>query len=205
MRIELIDVRGFIPAIWGMRLSMQSEEDSSYLTNIGVAERVGPKDKALMLKLVKAGDFCSAFMRMIQVWVRLKASRMWWRQWDKYKFQHFMYDVEEQSTNIMHIIADDELEFAEWTPKDVIDSTIDKQTVYRVRKKMIGDEKEEAFFRLEYSLPEGLLQERIVNLNYQTLRIIYQDRQNHRLPEWKELYEWIKTLPHSEIIMEARK
>ncbi|RLI53154.1 MAG: hypothetical protein DRP09_16410, partial [Candidatus Thorarchaeota archaeon] len=82
MKIELMEVRGFIPAIRGMRKSMQSEGDS-YITDT-FYEFVGDKDRSLMLKLVKSGDSHSAFMRMIQVWVDIKASRMWWHQWDKY-------------------------------------------------------------------------------------------------------------------------
>lgn len=203
MKIELIDVRGFIPAIFGMRLSMQSEGDSIYfghkkMSDGAKVELIGEEDKALMLKLAKAGDSHGAFMRMIQVWIRLKASRMWWHQWDKYKFQHFMYDVEERSASTMHTIHKDKLEYTNnvvYEATDLVDILID---AYK------NNPTEEQFMMIKENLPEGLLQERIVNLNYQTLRTIYQDRQNHRLPEWKELCEWIETLPHSDLITEVR-
>ncbi|OQY36826.1 MAG: hypothetical protein B6229_09370 [Spirochaetaceae bacterium 4572_7] len=178
MKIELIDVRGFIPAIRGMRKSMQSEGDS-YIAGMNCDEIVQKQDFKLMLKLVKSGDSHSAFMRMIQVWVDIKASRMWWHQWDKYKFQHFMYQVEERSME--SITA-----FEFW--RDMYKTTKDEET----------------FLICKNAIPEGLLQSRMVNLNYQTLRTIYQDRQNHRLPEWKKLCEWIKTLPHSELITEEK-
>ena len=197
MKIELIDVRGFIPAIIGMRKSMQSKGDS-YIAGMNCDEIVQKQDFKLMLKLVKSGDSHSAFMRMIQVWVDIKASRMWWHQWDKYKFQHFMYHVEERSGSTMHTIANDVLEFDEHTSIGAGQEVVVLQNEYR------KEPTEKNFLLLKYSLPEGLLQSRMVNLNYQTLRTIYQDRQNHRLLEWKELCEWIKTLPHSELITEEK-
>jgi hypothetical protein len=37
--------------------------------------------------------------------------------------------------------------------------------------------------------------ERVFKVNYQTLRRMWLQRDNHRLPEWKEFIDWIKTLP----------
>ena len=99
----------------------------------------------------------------------------------------------------MHTIANDVLEFANFTSQAAREEALAWQSLYRVQPS------EQAFLALKYSMPEGLLQNRIVNLNYQTLRTIYQDRQNHRLPEWKELCEWITELPHSELITAERK
>lgn len=36
---------------------------------------------------------------------------------------------------------------------------------------------------------------RVTKISYQTLSRIYYDRKDHRLPEWQEFCEWIKTLP----------
>lgn len=36
---------------------------------------------------------------------------------------------------------------------------------------------------------------RIFKVTYQTLRNIWLDRENHRLPEWQQFIEYIKTLP----------
>jgi hypothetical protein len=37
--------------------------------------------------------------------------------------------------------------------------------------------------------------ERVFKVTYQTLRRIYLQRDNHRLPDWQEFCDWIKTLP----------
>ena len=36
--------------------------------------------------------------------------------------------------------------------------------------------------------------------NYLQLKTIYNQRKNHRLPEWRLFCDWIKTLPYSEWI-----
>ena len=45
------------------------------------------------------------------------------------------------------------------------------------------------------ALPEGYLQTRVDTYSYQTLRRIVAQRHNHRLPEWHQFIDWVKTLP----------
>ena len=49
-------------------------------------------------------------------------------------------------------------------------------------------------------LPSSYNQKRTVLLNYEVLANIYKSRRNHKLNEWRELCDWIKTLPYSELI-----
>ena len=37
-------------------------------------------------------------------------------------------------------------------------------------------------------------------MNYEVLANIYHSRKNHRLSEWHDLCDWIKSLPYSELI-----
>lgn len=48
---------------------------------------------------------------------------------------------------------------------------------------------------MKAALPEGTMQKRIWMVSYQTLRRIYFQRKNHRLPQWQEFCKWIETLP----------
>ena len=45
------------------------------------------------------------------------------------------------------------------------------------------------------ALPEGYLQTRVDTYSYQTLRRIVAQRHDHRLPEWHQFIDWVKTLP----------
>lgn len=47
-------------------------------------------------------------------------------------------------------------------------------------------------------LPSSFKQKRIQMFSYQTLRRIYFQRRNHRLPIWREFCQWIESLPFAE-------
>ena len=51
-------------------------------------------------------------------------------------------------------------------------------------------------------LPTSYNQKRTIMLNYEVLANIYKSRKNHKLDEWKELCEWIESLPYSELIID---
>ena len=51
------------------------------------------------------------------------------------------------------------------------------------------------FLDIKELLPESYIQSRVVCFSYQTLRRIYKQRKNHRLPEWHEFCGWIESLP----------
>lgn len=43
-----------------------------------------------------------------------------------------------------------------------------------------------------------------ITTNYRQLKTIYQQRKNHRLPEWRAFCAWIETLPRAEFITGKR-
>lgn len=53
----------------------------------------------------------------------------------------------------------------------------------------------EELVKMKSELTEGTMQKRVQYFSYQTLRRIYQQRRNHRLPHWHVFCDWIKTLP----------
>lgn len=55
----------------------------------------------------------------------------------------------------------------------------------------------EELVKMKSELPEGTMQKRIQYFSYPTLRRIYKQRKNHRLPHWREFNEWIESLPFS--------
>lgn len=56
----------------------------------------------------------------------------------------------------------------------------------------------EELVEMKNELKEGTMQKRIEYFSYQTLRRIYHQRYNHRLPHWHIFCDWIKTLPFAE-------
>ena len=52
--------------------------------------------------------------------------------------------------------------------------------------------------RAKAELPMGTEQDFVDVYSYQTLRRIVAQRHNHRLPEWHEFVDWVRTLPFAE-------
>ena len=57
---------------------------------------------------------------------------------------------------------------------------------------------EEELVEFKEHLEEGHMQKRVWMFSYQTLRRIYFQRRNHRLPQWRAFCGWIETLPLSQ-------
>lgn len=56
---------------------------------------------------------------------------------------------------------------------------------------------EDELVELKENMPEGTMQKRIWMFSYQTLRRIYFQRKDHRLPQWRKFCKWIETLPYA--------
>lgn len=55
----------------------------------------------------------------------------------------------------------------------------------------------EKYLEILYSNPAGFELTARMTTNYRCLKNIYNQRKDHRLPEWREFCEWIKTLPYA--------
>ena len=55
----------------------------------------------------------------------------------------------------------------------------------------------EELVKAKSEIPMGKMMTKVDVFNYQNLRNIYFQRRNHRLPEWHQFCEWIKTLPYA--------
>ena len=56
----------------------------------------------------------------------------------------------------------------------------------------------EELVKMKDELKEGTMQKRIQYFSYQTLRRMYFQRRNHRLPHWHIFCDWIKDLPFAQ-------
>lgn len=59
----------------------------------------------------------------------------------------------------------------------------------------------EELVKMKSELKEGTIQKRIQMFSYQTLRRIYFQRRNHRLPMWHDFCSWIESLPFSDLLI----
>ena len=75
--------------------------------------------------------------------------------------------------------------------EDVIERINEFASLYRETKDF------DYVIRIKEILPETFMQKRIWMFSYQTLRRIYFQRKDHRLPQWRKFCEWIETLPYA--------
>lgn len=89
---------------------------------------------------------------------------------------------------------------------DALNNTIDALNSYRSKFLETKDDRKKYWWQMVQLLPSSYNQLRTIDLNYEVLAKQYRERKEHKLDEWREYCEWIKTLPYSEFItMEETK
>lgn len=63
----------------------------------------------------------------------------------------------------------------------------------------------DALVEMKEQLPEGTMQKRVWMFSYQTLRRIYFQRKDHRLPQWHTFCDWVETLPFASELITKQK
>ena len=81
---------------------------------------------------------------------------------------------------------------------DVLYTTISALNHYR--EKFLETKDKIYWWQMIQLLPSSFNQRRTIDLNYEVLATQYRQRKDHKLDEWREYCEWIKTLPYSEFI-----
>ena len=120
-------------------------------------------------KLAHVGNGENKFLRQLPVSLDITAPMYWWKEFDTYKV-----GTTAQSESTMHTLLKNSItqdNFENFVPEDMLAHLED----LRVNKK---------FRELINELPMGWLQRRIVTCNYAVLQNMYNQRKNHKLPEW---------------------
>lgn len=110
---------------------------------------------------------------------------------------HFIDFVSSQST--MHRITKFDLDksYIKYVDRVVINrikGLVDRYNMLSDEEKN-SEEGKELYLKILYSNPCGFLLTARMTTNYQQLKTIYQQRRNHRLPEWQWFCDWCETLP----------
>ena len=126
--------------------------------------------------LAKKGGSHSKFLRHISVYLKVIAPRFWWVQFDTYKF------AEKQSQSTMTTILKEPITQSNFS-YPIPETYISYLNEIREKKDWLA---------LKCLLPESFLQTRGITTNYDSLRKIYHDRANHKLPQWKFFCEYLE-------------
>jgi hypothetical protein len=138
----------------------------SYNTSVERAKELLPK-----YAFGKSGE--TKFLESIYVWLDVNAPRFWWQEADTYRHST------KQSESTIHTLSRTELS------NDNFEYALGENSLELlniVRKEVLG--KTEKIEILKNYLPEGFLQRRIWVMNYRTLQNVYNQRHDHKLPQW---------------------
>lgn len=177
---------------------------------------LGKNDLFLMQNLCSAGTDHRKFMRMLPIYVRITAPFYWWKEFDTYKI-----GTVSNSCSTMHKIAEKEFTLDDFShehldirTRALLDETIRALNDYR---KLYIDynaddfeikgcpSKKDIWWQMIQLLPTSYNQTRNVMMNYEVLANIYHSRKNHKLDEWRQFCDWIKSLPYfKEMMIDCR-
>ena len=217
--IDHAEVIGWEHAIRGMRNPLNSWDKSDshqkyeyagsdpfseteYITATKDYE-IGPNDLDLMRRLRRSGTDHRKFMRMIVVYVDITAPLYFWKEFSTYKI-----GTVANSCSTMHKIHAKEFTLEDFSHEHlqsdslaVLENVIHTLNLHRkwFIDKVLDDPKID-WWQMIQLLPSSYNQKRTVMLNYEVLANMYKSRKDHKLDEWQELCEWIRTLPYSELV-----
>lgn len=147
----------------------------------------------------KPGTGHNNFLLGIVVQFDLRATNKFWVEFERY---HFADIVSSQST--MHRITKFDLDtsYIEYVNPKMVE--IMKRLVQNYNTLAFKDNEtaKRKLLEILYSNPAGFMLTAGITTNYLQLKTMYQQRRNHRLPEWQVFCNWIETLPHSDWITE---
>lgn len=184
--------------IEGMRNPMNSWDrmDSSFIDEFCL----GANDRNLMFGLARGGAVHAKYRRMIPVFLTIDAPLYWWKEFDTYKV-----GTVANSCSTMHKIHAKEFTISDFSHEHLgkFEHGVLKyliEALNRARDCFLEAREKEHWWQMIQLLPSSYNQKRTVMLNYEVLVNIYHSRKNHKLDEWQAFCEWIRGLPHSELI-----
>ena len=215
MKFQNTETWGFQHALRGMRNPKNSwDKSDSHNDSFGIYYDIGPNDMKLAQTLIKGGPEHRKFLRQIFVSVDITAPLYWWKQFDTYKI-----GTVANSTSTMHKLTskpitldcfeiDDfnqDLEYYATNTTGMLSDLIIEQLEF-LRQKYLETKDKRYWKQLVRWLPQGWLQTRTWTANYEVIRTIVHQRQNHKLNQWSGLddysksnfIKWAKTLPYAD-------
>ena len=223
IKIENVETYGWQAAIRGMRNPKNSWDKSDSYPAVdcgkcGIVDRegvcvpkehdctpfacyaVGENDMKLMKTLAAAGTDHGKYLRMITVTADITAPFYWWKEYDTYKV-----GTVANSCSTMHKLPEKEFTLSDFSTEHlsetnliILDMTI--AALNNARLDFLQTQDKRDWWQMIQLLPTSYNQRRTVQFNYAVLKNMYHSRQNHKLDEWREFCQWVKSLPYSELI-----
>ena len=182
--VRVLCEAGYKEALFGLSLSYRTltpleingtkryfDDDQHFLKLCKIAETLA----------FKQGGH-NKFLESMQVWMLVRGSISFWKQFDTYRA-----GITKQSESTMHTLKHRTLTSQDFTEETFCIPNIKNLSIDEMRD----------------SLPSGFLECRVVNTNYKTLQNIIHQRKNHRSQKWNIFIEQLlKQLQHPEFLQQ---
>ena len=171
--VRVLCEAGFKEALFGLSLSYRTltpleingtkryfDDDQHFLKLCKIAETLA----------FKQGGH-NKFLESMQVWLLIRGSLSFWKQFDTYRV-----GTTKQSESTMHTLRKRVLTENDFTKETFCIPTITQNF---------------SIDEMRDSLPSGFLECRVVNTNYKTLQNIIHQRKNHKSKKWNTFIEML--------------
>lgn len=175
MITQVLNEAGVEEALLGMSLSYYKE--GTDVDEWWKGQRLKAMKRAE--KLAFKGSDHAKYLRAMQVWLIVTAPRGFWQEADQYKVGFVTL-----SASTMHTLAKGpttKTNYEEGTSLETIDT-------FNALLATSPD-----ITTLKMNLPEGYLQTRVISTNYAALQGIVRQRHRHRLKQWPEFCETLRS------------
>lgn len=201
LKVENLRTFNWEGALRGMRNPMNSwtKSDSTFDEN-GNIINIGENDLRLMKTLFKAGTEHRKYLRQIFVSMDITAPLYWISELDTYKV-----GTVRNSCSFMHKGVSRPFEITDFSTHDIlIDGTPTNIKAWKTIVDVLNQLREEylhtrdnnIFQQIRCLLPSGYNLRFTITMNYENVFTIIKQRSGHRLDEWNEFVEILKTLPY---------
>ena len=189
IELAILKPADFRDVLSAVRLPYLDEIEIRDIKGLYSSKSMNKKDLDLLSKLSRAGTEHAKSLRGAWVSFAIKAPRYWWSEMDTYCIGRQTLS----STSTMHKLVSRDLKESDFgfIREDYI------LLINNIRYDPSLSENNKLIL-MKSMLPESFLQTRVVQLNYQTLKNIYNQRKNHRLKEWKDFCSVIESLDYFE-------
>lgn len=208
LKVENLKTFNWEGALRGMRNPMNSwaKSDSTFDEN-GNFINIGENDLRLMKTLFKAGTEHRKYLRQIFVSMDITAPLYWISELDTYKVGtvrnscSFMHKGVSKPFEITDFSTHDVLR--DGTPTDVKTWKAIVDTLNQLREEYLDTKDNNIFQQIRCLLPSGYNLRFTITMNYENVFTIIKQRSGHRLDEWNEFVDVLKTLPYVQELLSA--
>ena len=198
IKVENIEVYNFEAAIRGMRNPMNSwdKSDSKYVDGKYL---IGEKDLDLMKRLYKGGTPHRKYLRQIMVSMDITTNHIIWSEFDTYKV-----GVTRNSCSKMHKIHVKEFSKDDFSHEGIDQLGVPEKMLFEsviqhleVLRRTFNSTNDKKYWRaLLELLPMSYNLKSTITMNYENVANIIKYRENHKMQEWNDFVEILKSLPY---------